>query len=392
MSTPPIRILLIEDNPGDARLIKEFLGEITGTTFELDSVDNLSDGLKRLDGIDAILLDLALPDSKGLDTFERVHLQAPGLPIIVLTGTDDDALAFKAVSAGAQDYLVKGQVSDQLLARSIRYAIERKRINEELEVLYRQVQQHSAELEHIVAERTKWLEAANKELESFSYSVSHDLRAPLRAIDGFSRILLEEYSGGLPPDAKRYLQLVRSSAQQMGGLIDELLAFSRLGRKPLNKQSIMPIDIVNKVLEELQDEQAGRQIDIVIGNLPACEADPTLLKQVFTNLISNALKFTRKRETARIEIGSQLREGIVVYFIKDNGAGFDMQYVHKLFGVFQRLHSVDEYEGTGVGLANVQRIIHRHGGRIWAEGEVDKGATFYFIIDGNVPINGSAMK
>jgi signal transduction histidine kinase len=375
---------LIEDNPGDARLIKEYLGEVTGTTFELDAVDRLSEGLKRLGGKDAILLDLALPDSKGLDTFEKIYLQAPTLPIIVLTGTDDDTLAFKAVSAGAQDYLVKGQVSGQLLGRSIRYAIERKRISEELETLYKQIHQHSVELENIVAERTKLLEAANKELESFSYSVSHDLRAPLRAMEGFSSILLDEYSGGLPPEGQRYLQLVRSSAQQMSNLIDEILAFSRLGLKPLNKQSVMPKDIVTKVLEELQDEQAGREIDVVIGDLPACEADPTLLKQVFVNLISNALKFTRKKENARIEIGSQQRDSEVVYHVKDNGAGFDMQYAHKLFGVFQRLHSADEYEGTGVGLSNVQRIVHHHGGSIWAEGEVDKGATFYFTITGSV--------
>lgn len=388
MSPSPIQILLIEDNPGDARLIKEYLGEVTSSTFDLDTVDNLSDGLKHLDGKDAILLDLALPDSAGLDTFKKIHSHAPGLPIIVLTGTDDDALALKAVQEGAQDYLVKGQVSSQLLSHSIRYAIERKRIGEELEALYKQIHQHSVELEHTVAERTKLLEAANKELESFSYSVSHDLRTPLRAIDNFSRILLEEHSENLLPDAKRYLQMVRSSAQQMSNLIDELLAFSRLGRKPLNRQSVMPTEIVTKVLEELQDEQAGRKIDIVIGNLPACEADPTLLRQVFVNLISNALKFTRKKEDAHIEIGSlqgsQQRDSEVVYYVKDNGAGFDMQYAHKLFGVFQRLHSVDEYEGTGVGLANVQRIVHRHGGRIWAEGEVDKGATFYFTINGGI--------
>lgn len=248
---------------------------------------------------------------------------------------------------------------------------ERKRAEEEIERLNRDLQCRAAALE-----------AANKELESFSYSVSHDLRAPLRAMDGFSRILLEEYSTKLPPDAKRYLQLVRTGAQQMSRLIDDLLAFSRLGRQTLNKQRVLPIDLVVKVLEELKDDRKDRQIDIVIGDLPACEADPALLKQVFVNLISNALKFARKRENAKIEMGSKERDGIVVYFIKDNGAGFDMKYAHKLFGVFQRLHSAEEYEGTGVGLANVQRIVHRHGGSIWAEGEVDKGATFYFTLEG----------
>lgn len=273
---------------------------------------------------------------------------------------------------------------DELDLRVQERTAELSKANEELENLYKQIQSHSTELEHIVAERTKWLEAANKELESFSYSVSHDLRAPLRAMDGFSRILLEEYSSELSPEGQRYLQLVRGSAQQMGRLIDDLLAFSRLGRQTLDKRRVMPIDLVDNVLEEMKGERTGRQIDIVVGDLPACEADPTLLRQVFINLISNALKFTRKRETARIEVGSQQRNGKVVYFIKDNGAGFDMKYVHKLFGVFQRLHSADEYEGTGVGLANVQRIIHRHGGSIWADGAVDKGATFYFTLDGGV--------
>jgi PAS domain S-box-containing protein len=250
---------------------------------------------------------------------------------------------------------------------------ERKLAEEEIKKLNQDLQNRAAALE-----------AANKELESFSYSVSHDLRSPLRAMDGFSRILQEDYSAQLPPEAQRYLQLVRSSAQQMGRLIDDLLAFSRLGRQSLNKQYVLPIDLVNNVLDELKSEFTGRRVDIVISDLPACEADPILLKQVFVNFISNALKFTRKREAARVEVGSQTMNGKVVYFIKDNGAGFDMQYMHKLFGVFQRLHSTDEYEGNGVGLANVQRIIHRHGGTVWAEGEVDKGATFYFTLNGGI--------
>ncbi len=225
------------------------------------------------------------------------------------------------------------------------------------------------------------LEAANKELEAFSYSVSHDLRAPLRAIDGFSRILLRDYPAQLPPAAERYLRLVRDNAQQMGQLIDDLLAFSRLGRQSVNRQRVAPANIARRVLEELSSEQDNRQIEITIGDLPTCQADPALLKEVFVNLLSNALKFTRQRDVARIEVGSRLIDGQTVYFVKDNGAGFDMQYADKLFGVFQRLHRAEEYEGTGVGLALVQRIIHRHGGRVWAEAEVDQGATFYFTLE-----------
>jgi signal transduction histidine kinase len=238
-----------------------------------------------------------------------------------------------------------------------------------------------------LSQRAEQLEAANKELEAFSYSISHDLRAPLRAMDGFSRILLEEYAPQLPAEAKRYLDLVRDNAQQMGHLIEDLLAFSRLSRLPLNKQAVAPVEIVQKALAELRAGQGERNVDVTIGDLPACEADPALLKQVWVNLLSNAFKFTRKREPARIEIGwipplSGEKTAAGCYFIKDNGVGFDMQYADKLFTVFQRLHRAEEYEGTGVGLAILQRIVHRHGGRVWAEAEPDKGATFYFTLGG----------
>jgi light-regulated signal transduction histidine kinase (bacteriophytochrome) len=233
-----------------------------------------------------------------------------------------------------------------------------------------------------VRQRTAELEAANKELEAFSYSVSHDLRAPLRAINGFSRILLEEHAPYLSDDAQRYLHIVRDSAQEMGQLIDDLLIFSRLGRQPLTKQLVAPADIVRQVLEDLRSEREGRCVNLVIGELPVCQADPVLLKQVFVNLLANALKFTRRREVARIEIGCREVGGEAVYFVKDNGVGFDMQYAPKLFGVFQRLHRAEDYEGTGVGLAIVQRVIHRHGGRVWAEAAVDHGATFAFTLGG----------
>ena len=236
------------------------------------------------------------------------------------------------------------------------------------------------ELEQRVVDRTAQLEAANKELEAFSYSVSHDLRAPLRAIDGFSRILLEDYMPQLPPEVARYLRIIFENTQQMGRLIDGLLAFSRLGRKPLSKQPISSADLVRQALDSLSSEQEGRQVEISLGELPPCQGDPVLLRQVWINLLSNALKFTRGREAARIEIGCVEREGEQVYFVKDNGVGFDMQYAGKLFGVFQRLHRDDEFEGTGIGLATVQRIIHRHGGQVWAEGEPDRGATFYFVL------------
>jgi signal transduction histidine kinase len=239
------------------------------------------------------------------------------------------------------------------------------------------------QLEERVTERTAELEAANQELEAFSYSVSHDLRAPLRAMDGFSRIVLEDYAASLPNEAQRYLSLLRQSAQDMGQLVDDLLAFSRLGRQPLSKRRVAVGPLIQESLRTLENEQKGRRIELKVQDLPDCIADPVLLRQVFINLLSNSLKFTRRRDPARIEIGTlrSERKGEVTYFVRDNGAGFDMQYADKLFGVFQRLHRAEDYEGTGVGLAIVQRIVQRHGGRVWAEAEVDNGATFFVTLE-----------
>ena len=224
------------------------------------------------------------------------------------------------------------------------------------------------------------LKAMNDELEAFSYSVSHDLRAPLRAMDGFSRILLDEHASQLSDEVQNCLREVRYNTQQMDNLVNALLRFSRLGRQPLTKQAVVPADLVSRVLGDLHSEQEGRRVEITIGDLPVCQADPVLLRQVFVNLLSNALKFTRQCEVARILIGCQVDDGRCAYFVKDNGVGFEMQYAHKLFGVFQRLHRAEDYQGTGIGLAMVQRIIYRHGGRVWAEAEVNKGATFYFTL------------
>ncbi|HSQ04399.1 MAG TPA: ATP-binding protein [Burkholderiales bacterium] len=233
--------------------------------------------------------------------------------------------------------------------------------------------------EQMQASRTR-MTAANKELEAFAYSVSHDLRAPLRGMDGFSRILLEQYGPEMAEDAQHCLQMIRDNAVQMGRLIDDLLAFSRLSQQPLRKEYVDQDVLVRGVLKELLAGVGERKITLDIGELPAEEADPRLLKQVWVNLIGNALKYTRSRDEAVIRIHSEIRNGVPVYTIADNGVGFDTRYAQKLFGVFQRLHRAEDYEGTGVGLAIVQRIIHRHGGRIWAEAEVNKGATFHFTL------------
>ncbi|MEW6584428.1 MAG: PAS domain S-box protein [Nitrospirota bacterium] len=244
----------------------------------------------------------------------------------------------------------------------------------------RELNRLNEELEQRVIERTQKLEEANKELEAFSYSVSHDLRAPLRAIDGFSKILLEEHKDNLDDKGREYLTIVRNSTQHMGRLIDDLLAFSRLGRQQMRFSHFDMETLAKTVFEELKLGVPERSIEIDVKPLPVGYGDPALIRPVFSNLLSNAIKFTRGRETPFIEVGGQEEKTEGVYYVRDNGAGFDMKYAHKLFRVFQRLHSMDEFEGTGVGLAIVQRIIHRHGGRVWAEGEPNKGAAFYFSL------------
>jgi signal transduction histidine kinase len=235
-------------------------------------------------------------------------------------------------------------------------------------------------LEQQVQERTAQLNAANADLEAFSYSVSHDLRAPLRHISAFSQMLSEEYGPKLEPDAQRHLDRIQNGVKNMGRLIDDLLKMAQIGRKKLVCVVTDLNSLLKDALGDLQPEFEGRQIDWHIGGLPSVECDPGLMKQVFANLLSNAVKYTRRREIAVIEVGQVQEEGVSVIFVRDNGAGFDERYADKLFGAFQRLHRAEDFEGTGVGLSTVERIIKKHGGEIWAKSEVDKGATFFFAL------------
>jgi signal transduction histidine kinase len=367
---PAARILIVDDEAPQMKALCDTLRdqgyETTGFAAGEEALAALVPGR-----FDLLLSDLMMPGMDGIALLRKAHEADPGLIAIIMTGQGTIATAVEAMKAGAFDYILKPfklSVILPVLGRAL---------------AVRQLRLRNAELEQRVRERTAELEAANKELESFSYSVSHDLRAPLRHIDGFSQMILDRHGEQMPPDALRLLKQVTAGARRMGHLIDDLLAFSRLGRQPLTVRPVSVDAIVRETLEELSKEQAGRTVDVRIGPLPECAGDKGLLKQVYANLLGNAFKFTRKREVAVIEVGFAGDRLTGAYFVKDNGAGFNPRYVDRLFGVFQRLHSASEFEGTGVGLSIVQRIVQRHGGRIWAEGDVDKGAAFHFTLPGN---------
>ena len=239
---------------------------------------------------------------------------------------------------------------------------------------------HQEHLEELIRERTEQLETANKDLEGFSYSVSHDLRVPLRAIDGFSHQLQKLCADKLDDEGQRYLNIVRDNTKKMSQLIDDILAFSRMGRLGMTMSEIDMLKLAQNVFEDLKPSLAERECNIEFKPLPFCHGDLSMMRQVWINLLSNAIKFTQNKTIARIELGGYIENDENIYYVKDNGAGFDMQYADKLFGVFQRLHGIEEFDGTGIGLAIVKRIVTRHGGRVWAKGKVNEGATFYFAV------------
>jgi DNA-binding response OmpR family regulator len=340
--------------------------------------------------VDCILLDLLMPGLGGQETCRRIK-SAPvvrDIPLIMLTALENREAMIEGLAAGADDYISKANEMEVLKAR-VRAQIRRKQFEDENrrireELLHKELEATEAraarELAETRAALVGELERKNKELEAFSYSVSHDLRAPLRSIDGYSKILLEDFGDTLNDEAKGYLGNVCSSAKRMGDLIDGMLALSRVGRVEMDRSSVSLSELARAVAAELKTNDPQREVRVEIDDGVVVQADSRLMRIALDNLLGNAWKFTAKTPAARIEFRAERRDGAMVYFVRDNGSGFDMQYAGKLFNPFQRLHSDAEFSGTGVGLATVHRVIDRHGGRLWAEGERGRGATMYFTV------------
>jgi signal transduction histidine kinase len=372
--TAAARILIVDD---EVRQMNALCDTLRDQDYDVTGYASSAAALAALreQRFDLLLTDLMMPDMDGIGLLRAAHEVDPDLVGVLMTGHGTIDTAVEAMKAGALDYILKPFKLSVVLPVLSR-ALTVRRLRMENAVLEKSVRDRTAELE--VANRE--LEAANKELEAFSYSVSHDLRTPLRHIDGFSQILADSHGKELTEPAQRLLLKVREGAKRLGLLIDELLNFSRLSRQPLVARKVNLSELVKTVLSELEPEREGRQVEIRLGDLPDCMGDLGLLRQVFINLLSNAQKFTRHRAPAVIEVGCERKNGELLCSVRDNGAGFDMKYASRLFGVFQRLHSDAQFPGTGVGLSIVQRIIHRHGGRIWVDAEVDKGACFQFTL------------
>ena len=370
-----VNILLVDNEPGGLLALEAIL-EPLGQ--KLITARSGHEALRHLLAHDfaLILLDIRMPDLDGFQTAALIRERGRNrvTPIIFLTASDEsEAQKFRGYAVGAVDYVFK-PLQPEILRSKVSVFVDLARTTE------------------VMRKQAAELEAANRDLESFSYSVSHDLRAPLRAIDGYSNILRESCGDRLGDEDKRLLGKILENTQRMGTLIEDLLAFSQLGRRPIFAAEIDMEALAREVVDELRSAPGQQVPNCVLTPLPAGWGDRSLVRQVWLNLLSNAIKFTGATEVPSIELGGSSEDGRNVYYVKDNGAGFDMRYYGKLFGVFQRLHSSREFPGTGVGLAIVQRVVVRHGGRVWAEGQPGKGATFYFALPKKGPVSGSSAQ
>lgn len=366
-------ILHLEDRAIDAELAESFLRS-AWPDIKITVVATRSAFITELDrgGYLIILADFTLPAFSGLEALEITRKRTHDIPFVFLTGTLDEDLAIDALDRGATDYVLKEHIKRlvPVVRRAVLESDER-----------RQLQQLNAQLEQRVRERTARLEAAMKELEAFSYSVSHDLRSPLRAIDGFARALAEDYGEKLSSEGLRLISTIRTETKRMGQLIDDLLAFSRVGRQQLDASFVDMADLAQSAFQNLVEAAPARAAPTLeIQPLPPANGDRSMLRQVFANLLDNAFKFSAREPAPAIVVRGRSDAGMNIYSVQDNGVGFDPRFAHKLFGVFQRLHSQEEFDGTGVGLALVQRIVERHGGKVWAESKLGAGATFHFSL------------
>lgn len=387
--TGPRKILAVDDSQTYLHELAAILREDGYEVILARSGEEALD-LLAVQAVDCVLLDLVMPGLGGKETCRRIKTtpSVREIPLIMLTALEDRTAMLEGLGAGADDYISKSSDFDVLKAR-VRAQIRRKQFEDEHrrvaeELLHSEIQASEARAARQVAEAkaalAEELERKNKELEAFSYSVSHDLRAPLRSIDGFSQALLEDYAANLDDKGRGYLVRVRAAAQRMAELIDDLLQLSRVSRAELKRDRARLSDIASGVADELRRKEPQRDVTFAIRGGLVVDADSRLLRVMLDNLIGNAWKFTSKTARARIEIDAEDRKEGTVYFVRDNGAGFNMAYAGKLFGPFQRLHAEAEFPGTGIGLATVHRIVDRHGGRIWAEGAVERGATIFFTI------------
>jgi two-component system, sensor histidine kinase and response regulator len=378
-------ILIIDDKTANIFALEKLLEKperifLTATSGK----EGLKIALEK--DIDLVILDVQMPEMDGFEVAQvlKSHKRTKDIPIIFASAEKKERHSvMKGFEEGAVDYLSKPldpELTKAKVSVLLKIQMQKKELQEKnlsLESADAQIKMLNSYLQKNLTQ----LETMNKELEAFSYSVSHDLRAPLRSIIGYSKILEEDCMDKLDAGAKRTLGIIQQNASRMNDLIEDLLEFSKLGKKELHKSEINIHELVQRTVNEISDSNPHKA-NIKLTSLPIAYADHKLLTQVWVNLISNAIKYSAKKENPVVEIGSHEKDNEIIYYVKDNGAGFNMEYSDRLFNVFQRLHRLEEFEGTGVGLALVHRIINKHGGRVWAEGKVNEGAIFYFSLPG----------